>query len=501
MLQAVLSFSRKNMILYCIIGLILFISFFTYFRNYYSPDNLFWDENYHITSAQKYLNGVFFMSDHPPLGKMFIALGEYIFHPNSRLNTNYFVTTDYIKEVPAGYSFVGVRFFPTLFAAASAILFFFILFKISKRLLLSFLFTSIYLFENSYIVHSRGAMLESAHLFFIYVFILYFLALYDRISGAHKLGIGHYLIFGSLFGLLMSVKLNGFMCVVFFLMIALYEAISADTRGKKINLKKSVVSIIKRGIFFGLASLFVFGAVYYLHFAIAKKPVEGRYYEAQEQYKRIIDSGKTASPAQFPYQFSQNISYIFHYEKGVPKYDYCKEGENGSLPITWPFGAKGINYRWASNDGKAQYLYLQGNPVNWLLGLVGLFLSINIYTSVFVLKMKIKNRRLFTLMVTFLMFYLAYMASMLTLERVMYLYHYFIPLSVSFFIFFLVLLYLYDEQMKRRDMTIYGVSLGIIFAVILGYLFFSPLTYYLPLSKAEFELRNWFSFWGLVSVL
>ncbi len=50
-------------------ALIVFVvSFFIYGFNYsYSP-GLFWDENYHITSAQRYIDGVFFMGDHPPLG-------------------------------------------------------------------------------------------------------------------------------------------------------------------------------------------------------------------------------------------------------------------------------------------------------------------------------------------------------------------------------------------------------------------------------------------------
>jgi dolichyl-phosphate-mannose--protein O-mannosyl transferase len=48
----------------------------TYFHNYSYPPSLFWDENYHIASAEKYIQGVFFMEPHPPLGKLLIAAGE-----------------------------------------------------------------------------------------------------------------------------------------------------------------------------------------------------------------------------------------------------------------------------------------------------------------------------------------------------------------------------------------------------------------------------------------
>ena len=65
-------FTRQTLLL---LGLITALSFFTYFHNYSTPQAFFWDENYHVASAQKYLNGVFFMEQHPPLGKLLIAAG------------------------------------------------------------------------------------------------------------------------------------------------------------------------------------------------------------------------------------------------------------------------------------------------------------------------------------------------------------------------------------------------------------------------------------------
>jgi hypothetical protein len=35
--------------------LLLVLSFFTYVWNYGSPASFFWDENYHVASAQKYI--------------------------------------------------------------------------------------------------------------------------------------------------------------------------------------------------------------------------------------------------------------------------------------------------------------------------------------------------------------------------------------------------------------------------------------------------------------
>src|SRR3989338_173836 len=172
-MKNITNFSKKNtkyIVLYSF--LVLAFSFFTYFVKYNYPPAVFWDENYHIASAQKYIDGAMFMEVHPPLGKLFIAFGEYLIQPNKNLDTGKFSETDYIKNFPENYSFAGVRFFPSLFAWLSALVFFFILYFLSKNPHLSAIFASLYIFDNALIVHSRGAMVEGSHLFFILLSIL-----------------------------------------------------------------------------------------------------------------------------------------------------------------------------------------------------------------------------------------------------------------------------------------------------------------------------------------
>ena len=96
--------------------LIFAISFFTYFFQYSKPPFGFWDEGYHIASAQKYLNGVYFMEQHPPLGKLLIALGEKIFFPNGQqgkdgsYDTKY-IGTDQATDYPSDFSFRRISIF------------------------------------------------------------------------------------------------------------------------------------------------------------------------------------------------------------------------------------------------------------------------------------------------------------------------------------------------------------------------------------------------------
>ena len=272
-------FSKKINILIIYSIIVLAVSYFTYFKNYDYPPSVFWDENYHIASAEKYLQKVMFMEPHPPLGKLFIALGEYIIHPNNGINKSGFTQTDYIKDFPAGYSFAGVRFFSALFAWLSAIVFFYILYFISKNPHTSLLFSSLYIFENALITHSRAAMLEGSHLFFILLAVLFFVYLIRKKS---KITLLNYLIFGALTGLTVSVKATG--AIVFFLFPFLFIA------DYKYSISRTVLdigkSVILKGVFVVVGFLVIFAAVWQIHFSLGKIVLNDKYYKASKITKK-----------------------------------------------------------------------------------------------------------------------------------------------------------------------------------------------------------------------
>ena len=112
---------------------------------------------------------------------------------------------------------------------------------------------------------------------------------------------------------------------------------------------------------------------------------------------------------------------------------------------------KTINYRWNKNGDSVKYLYLQSNPAIWFLGLVGIVLSLVLIIGKIVFKNPIKNKRLFYLMISFSSLYVIYMAIMLKIERVMYLYHYFIPLLFSLILTFLVFNYIFEEKLANKS--------------------------------------------------
>jgi dolichyl-phosphate-mannose--protein O-mannosyl transferase len=480
-----LRINKKKAILVFYILLILFVSYFTYFRNYWYPNNLFWDENYYIASGYKYLNHVLFMEPHPPLGKLFIAWGEYIFHPNTTIDTSGFLSTDHITDIPTGFSFVGVRFFPVLFATFSSVLFFLILFSISKNSYLSFLFSSFYLFDNALIVHSRGAMLEGIQFFFILLAIYYFLRLLEK----KIIRFFDYLCLGVLVGLSLSVKLNSSFLVLLFPFLYLYK------HAFEFKKMKYFVEGFYTFLFFLIGVLVILISVYTIHIELGQRAMDGRYYAASNVYKQVLAKKQTSNFAYLPQMLWDNLSFIKQYEAGVPASD-----SNGSPFYTWPVGGKAINYRWDSSNGVTKYLYLQGNPLIWFSGLLGVVIGFFLLVRSYIFRKKTTDKRLLFIIAVFFLLYISYMLAMVPIHRVMYLYHYLIPLLLSLVLAFCCYIYIFREAIRKRDRRLVFFTLLYIACIVFSYSFFSPFTYYLPLIRSQFLLRDWFWFWGMKPV-
>jgi dolichyl-phosphate-mannose--protein O-mannosyl transferase len=462
---------------------LLFIGYFTYFNNYSYPPKQFWDENYHIASAQKYIDKVMFMEPHPPLGKMLIALGEVLLHPNEKVDKSYFNTTDYIKKFPKNMSFAGYRLFPTIFAWFNAILFFLILKELIQNRFLAFLGSFLYLFDNALIVHSRAAMLESIQLFFILASIYWFIKKYPS-----KKRIKDYLILGILSGFAIAVKANS---TILFLLFAIWALKDITTFGFKIE-----IFLKTAGYIAGAVTIFL--SIFYIHFALGEKVVKNRYYTASKEYREILKKNDTANLKNFWIMLRDNFRYMQKYQKGVPRLNLCKKGENGSLFIGWPLGIKAINYRWEKHGSNVRYIYLQGNPITWIIGLIAVFLSVVLVFGAIIFKLPVKNRRVFEYIAIFLFIYISYMIAVGQITRVMYLYHYFIPLIISYILAILLFFYLFEDVLNQILVKI--SILLITAAIIFSWWFYSPFTYYKPLNTLEFNKRIWFNYWGLHAV-
>ncbi len=465
---------------------ILIISYFTYFHNYNYPQAVFWDENYHIPAAQKYLNQTFFMYEHPPLGPMLVALGEKILHSNNF--SNQFNDVYYAKDFPPGFSFTGYRLIPTVCAWLLPLIFFFITLNLVNNNIIAFLLGFLVLFDNTMIVHFRAAMLDAPLMLFIALSILFFLLAlknkkYDKRLAFSSIGLGISV------GLVATTKVTGL--IVLLLIPLLFSKLFPDWQKVILSLGACLISFVLMLVL-----------IWQVHFSIAKNINpnldNGGYFNISVEYRELINQNKQNEIWSFPLRLQEHFKHVKNYQKGVPKLDLSKPDENGSPSLFWPLGARAINYRWETADGISyQYLYLQANPVIWFLGLSGVLGTTALFFVYifFPLQEPLKNR---FLVATFLLLYWSYMIIISQLGRVMYLYHYFPALLFSFCLFALLV-----EEAKQIGNLVLTTKYKVFIlallsaAILVSYRFYSPLTYYQHLNDEQFRQRMIFPLWNL----
>jgi len=462
---------------------VLAISYCTYLHDFGSPSNFFWDENYHIASAEKFLSGTFFQEPHPPLGKLLIALGERIVHPRSNLAAMHNTMHATGQNAPA--SFVGFRLFPTLLSFLGALVFYLLMLEITSSSRLAFALSFLYLFDNALIVHLRSAMLEGPQLFFLLLFFLLALRLSRAQRGTELLAIGAGLVFGAA----VNTKINSLDFAPFYGWA--FWRWRNDHRNLLRHTALTAASLV-------IITTLVWGATYYLSRTINPKLENKGFFSASPELQSALTSTVPQPASGIFYLMRDYFSFLRRYTRGVPKLNYCKTNENGSYPLLWPIGARAISYRWNRIGDTTQYLYLVVNPAIWWSSLAALLITGSLLiTRAVGLRSYVMPREN---LLTFLFFlYLAYMATVLKVPRVLYLYHYFIPLLLSFGMLAILLADLsnvgalasWSQQRKR------SVLVGWCSACLLSFLFFSPLTYYRPLTADQFAKRSLLSAWDL----
>jgi dolichyl-phosphate-mannose--protein O-mannosyl transferase len=253
----------------------------------------------------------------------------------------------------------------------------------------------------------------------------------------------------------------------------------------------------RHAVTFAATAFLVCSAVWQAHFNLTRQinpllPNEG-YYQASDTYRRVLQVGGTATPMTFLPLLRDSFAYVRYVDRAKPPLDLCKPGENGSPFYMWPLGARAINYRWESDDGRLfRYLYLQVNPVVWALALAGLLATIGLLvgTAVAPSRVVLKRRGVLTV---FGAMYLAYFVPFFWIHGVMYLYHYFIPLFLTFVLCALAL----DELQSLSQKPQHRFAAAALALIIVAFWFYKPLTYYEPLTDAQLQRRAIVGLWDL----
>ncbi|MGC3980090.1 MAG: phospholipid carrier-dependent glycosyltransferase [Steroidobacteraceae bacterium] len=457
------------------------------------PPRIFWDENYHVTSAERYLEGLAHFEPHPPLGLMFIAAGEAWSGANTDIDKHILVTTKQISgdDLPKDFSFAGMRLMPSLFAAFGALAFFALMYELTQHRLHALLLSSLYLFENAFTVHFRAVHLDSFQMFFSIVALWQFMRYWRRVTPLHA---GHYALLSIWCALAIMVKVNAIVLLAMFPILYFKDA-GTQPRAWSQHLRDFAVKSAAACIALALVCFCVF----YVH-ALNTRQMPDASTSAGRQdienmspaYRTYLEQQQTLTPGMVFIIAKDYFMFMDKDHKGVPKLDTNKPGENGSHPLHWPFHDRNINYRWDSADGKTAYVELVGNQLSWYSGTAAVIFSLVLIINFRLFAIPPRSSlRTYHLIEVFSTLYVAFMLlhSWIITQRVMYLYHYFLGLMFSYVLLALLWQYLsevYAGFAKHRT-AILAWACG---AYFISYLFFLPLSNHWPLTKEECERRN-----------
>jgi dolichyl-phosphate-mannose-protein mannosyltransferase len=466
------------------------------------PNQPIWDETYYIPAVQKYIDGTFFMESHPPLGKLIITAGELIINPNtdySSLNplaklcmSNSYIEYDNAKisqleyrkiypraisksnlnnynnindenKLDRGYSFCGVRFMPTVFVIFIPLLLYILVLMLTKSKYLSLFISTLAIFENALLTHYRAAMIDGIQMVFILLTLIFFVRIIQ--SKVFEL---NWNWFGMLTftTLAISCKHNAVFLLIFPILLLV----------NKIDYR----SILKLVISYGFIVL-LYSTIFMVHIDNGRNFVANSqdrlgYYNADQGTKDHLN--KTSSEFNHLKILQSNIEYMQNYHLRVPLLDPTNPNENGSYPYTWLLMKKIINY----NNSESKKLTLVGNPIIWALSLITVILTLWNLIKAINQKELIKNIY-YQYLILFFGLYAGYFTLMFVTSnlRVMYLYHYFIDLVLTFVLLALVIKL--NNWDTKNNISVF-IFLFILILIVFGLV--SPYTYYLPTNQNYF---------------
>lgn len=429
------------------------MSLFTRFIYFGSPNEVVFDEVHFGKFISGYYTHEYFFDIHPPLGKLMIAgfAKFFDFKPE-------FSFSEIGQNFPDN-KYLALRFLPTLAGALLPIVIFLLLLTLNFSPLAAFAGGIFVVFDNAILVQSRFILMDAFLLLFGFLSLLFFF------RNRNQPSIKNLILMGLFGGLAMSIKWTGgaFLGLAFIIQaIELFKT-------RKLN------DIMRILIFFAVLPLTIYFSVFVIHFALLTKSGPGDAFMTPSFQKTLINNtysnDATVNKSNLIDKFIElNAQMYASNQRLTATHPY------GSKWYTWPLMIRPIYY-WVKDNAR---IYLLGNPIIWWASTIAiLFLIINLWPS-------IKNAGKHKLPLIFLGGYLLNMLPFIGISRVMFLYHYFIGLIFAI----IILVYLIDQSKHKKKIFFALIALSAI-----SFIYFSPLTYGLDLTSAQYRQRLWLKTW------
>lgn len=451
------------------------------------PRGPIWDESYYLTTTQRYLEGTAQFAAHPPLGLMLIAAGEAVSGANAGLDTHVLARDKKIagEAIPPGYDFAGLRLAPGVFSVLGALACFALMTALADSPPMAAAFTNLYLFDNALIAQGRAGHLDAFQIAFTLCALICFVHAFKR---------GPRAALGLDLGLAMScalaslVRANGVILIGLGVILVARRCSARWPHGPQRAIWRAVGEAAAMCLAFVAVSVVVFAT----HLTISRSPPLYGSPAASQDARFISAAYDDYLTRRRPLSAQVLVSAAFDYRAAMAA-DFqgmARTDANGSSVLKLPLGGSTINYRWDATGDRVSYVQLIPNYIGWGIGLAALgFAGVLVCART---SGEGASHERMALIAALLAVYVGFMAMnlWLSMQRVLYLYHYFIGLILSFALAPLV----FQEICARwpRLQAWRNGMLGMGTLLLLGcFIFYAPLTFHRALSHDGCEMRNW----------
>ena len=436
------------------------------------PNAVVFDEVYFKSYAGDYLTHSYYFDPHPPLGKELLGLWGWLTHQSGVALASATTPSPELRYLPA---IAGALIIPVVYV---------LLRQLGGSRRVATLAALAVLADNALLVESRFILIDSMLVLFGISAVVAYLAARKRQGYRYWL----WLIFAAfLAGLAVSTKWTGLTALGLIGCIWLYDTIRAHTQWLR-RLSSLAILLIIPAI--------VYMSVFAVHFALLTQSGQGDAF----------------MPVKFQATLQGNANYdptvhLSFFEKFKDLNVEMNDAETSLRNATHPYGSKWYSwplelrpvYYWAGDslaNGDQGNIYLLGNPVVWWGTVVVLAILAGIAMA--------ERRRLKPWWFAIGVLGTGYLINWLPfsqIHRVMFLYHYFYALiySVALAALGLGIVAGWNRSSdsfwhfpSRASRNGYLVALALL---IIGFIYFAPLSYGSPLSPAALQHHDWLSSW------
>jgi dolichyl-phosphate-mannose-protein mannosyltransferase len=441
-------------------------AFATRLWSLFTPNAVVFDEVYFKAFAAHYLDGKYYFDIHPPLGKLLLSGLAYLQHltPGAMLNDPVTV----LRVLPAA---AGILIVPLMWG---------ILRRLGASRPFAFLGAFLLLFDNAILVESRFILMDSMLILFGLAGIYFYLLARDSKTNLRWALLALAAVSA---GASASIKWTGLNSLAIILLLWLWDQPHSRASWYKRLGELALLALVP---------IVIYISVFFVHFQLLPSSGDGDAFMSPHFQSTLVGNPNYTTDAHM--SFMDKFIELNH-EMYQANQTLTATHPYGSHWYTWPLEQRPIYY-WQGEtlpNGSEGNIYMLGNPAIWW----GLWIAIlGGLSYLWVTGHKLRPRTISALAIAVAAYFINLM-PFVAVARVMFLYHYFF--SLFFSIIFVVMLWndLATNQhgrqfTNRRQLTTYGVVLGLIF---ICFLFFSPLTYGTPLSPQGLEARMWLHSW------